>query len=141
MFPPECENGLAAGGSHHAQCQMIPVSWRGCGPRPAMFGVPNLALRLYTRQTRHPVTTCPVFDQVPSAPAAAAPQGRPESHKSSHVPVPVPVYCRPLMEKEQGMKVRTAGVEGGLDRRATSHPTCQYRCPSTAGPSWRKSRA
>ena len=25
---------------------------------------------------------------------------------SHHVPVPVPVYCRPLMEKEPGMKVR-----------------------------------
>ncbi|KAB7494570.1 C-Jun-amino-terminal kinase-interacting protein 4 [Armadillidium nasatum] len=25
--------------------------------------------------------------------------------KSSHVPVPVPVYCRPLMEKEPGMKI------------------------------------
>ena len=33
-----------------------------------------------------------------------------ESSKTSHqqpaVPVPVPVYCRPLMEKEPGMKVR-----------------------------------
>ena len=25
---------------------------------------------------------------------------------ASNVPVPVPVYCRPLMEKEPGMKVR-----------------------------------
>ena len=27
------------------------------------------------------------------------------SKMSSNVPVPVPVYCRPLMEKEPGMKV------------------------------------
>lgn len=29
------------------------------------------------------------------------------SGRSSHVPVPVPVYCRPLMEKEPGMKVNS----------------------------------
>ncbi|XP_043188488.1 C-Jun-amino-terminal kinase-interacting protein 4-like isoform X47 [Amphibalanus amphitrite] len=57
--------------------------------------------------------------KVPSAPAAAAPQGKTESQKSSHVPVPVPVYCRPLMEKEQGMKIWcAAGVNltGGRTR-------------------------
>lgn len=27
------------------------------------------------------------------------------SGRASHVPVPVPVYCRPLTEKEPGMKV------------------------------------
>jgi hypothetical protein len=28
-----------------------------------------------------------------------------------NVPVPVPVYCRPLMEKEPGMKVIIAGMQ------------------------------
>ncbi|KAF0313388.1 C-Jun-amino-terminal kinase-interacting protein 4 [Amphibalanus amphitrite] len=53
--------------------------------------------------------------KVPSAPAAAAPQGKTESQKSSHVPVPVPVYCRPLMEKEQGMKVAGIWCAAGVN--------------------------
>lgn len=30
---------------------------------------------------------------------------QPSRSTTSHLPVPVPVYCRPLMEKEPGMKV------------------------------------
>ncbi|XP_063854126.1 C-Jun-amino-terminal kinase-interacting protein 4-like [Scylla paramamosain] len=44
----------------------------------------------------------------PSAAAAAAsavPPQRAGTSASSHIPVPVPVYCRPLMEKEPGMKI------------------------------------
>lgn len=37
--------------------------------------------------------------------AIEGPQTQPKSSASTHVPVPVPVYCRPLMEKEPGMKV------------------------------------
>ena len=68
---------------------------------PPLPSLPRLTVRL------------PVV-QVPSAPAASAPQGKQESHKSSHVPVPVPVYCRPLMEKEQGMKVGPGPALAGL---------------------------
>ncbi|XP_066943686.1 C-Jun-amino-terminal kinase-interacting protein 4 isoform X50 [Macrobrachium rosenbergii] len=37
--------------------------------------------------------------------AIEGPQAQPKSTASTHVPVPVPVYCRPLMEKEPGMKI------------------------------------
>ncbi|XP_069940721.1 C-Jun-amino-terminal kinase-interacting protein 4 isoform X9 [Cherax quadricarinatus] len=37
--------------------------------------------------------------------AIEGPQAQPKSTSSTHVPVPVPVYCRPLMEKEPGMKI------------------------------------
>lgn len=37
--------------------------------------------------------------------AIEGPQTQPKSSASTHVPVPVPVYCRPLMEKEPGMKI------------------------------------
>ncbi|XP_042886607.1 C-Jun-amino-terminal kinase-interacting protein 4-like isoform X21 [Penaeus japonicus] len=37
--------------------------------------------------------------------AIEGPQAQPKSSASTHVPVPVPVYCRPLMEKEPGMKI------------------------------------
>ena len=43
---------------------------------------------------------------------------------SSGVPVPVPVYCRPLMEREPGMKIWcAAGVvrSGGRTRSIISH--------------------
>ena len=37
------------------------------------------------------------------------------SRMGSNVPVPVPVYCRPLMEKEPGMKVNiSVGSEPNL---------------------------
>ncbi|CAL4065508.1 unnamed protein product, partial [Meganyctiphanes norvegica] len=36
--------------------------------------------------------------------AIEGPQTQPKS-QSTHIPVPVPVYCRPLMEKEPGMKI------------------------------------
>lgn len=38
--------------------------------------------------------------------AIEGPQTQTKSSTTSHVPVPVPVYCRPLMEKEPGMKVQ-----------------------------------
>ena len=42
----------------------------------------------------------------PKSPSTGANKNDPDSQKlSSNVPVPVPVYCRPLMEKEPGMKV------------------------------------
>ena len=39
-------------------------------------------------------------------------EGNSDSSKvaASNVPVPVPVYCRPLMEKEPGMKVITRNL-------------------------------
>lgn len=33
------------------------------------------------------------------------PMSKETSANKSHVPVPVPVYCRPLLEKDEGMKV------------------------------------
>ena len=45
-----------------------------------------------------------------SSPAPTSDDGSPKGGSTtasgSSVPVPVPVYCRPLMEKEPGMKVR-----------------------------------
>ena len=37
--------------------------------------------------------------------SSSSPQQSSSGSRSSHIPVPVPVYCRPLMEKEPGMKV------------------------------------
>ena len=51
-----------------------------------------------------------------SLPAKPTGAGKPDSDvgkaAAAQVPVPVPVYCRPLMEKEPGMKVSSPpGVE------------------------------
>ena len=44
-----------------------------------------------------------------SLPARAAPTAvQKDTPKQSQVPVPVPVYCRPLLEQASGMKVRWA---------------------------------
>ena len=53
--------------------------------------------------------------RIPSDPSQAASKSSPssspkkekggKSHSSPHVPVPVPVYCRPLTERDPGMKV------------------------------------
>lgn len=55
----------------------------------------------------------------PAAATAASQPPRASAAASSHIPVPVPVYCRPLMEKEPGMKIWcAAGVNltGGRTR-------------------------
>ncbi|XP_067139297.1 C-Jun-amino-terminal kinase-interacting protein 4-like isoform X2 [Centruroides vittatus] len=52
-----------------------------------------------------------------------------KSKLSNHVPVPVPVYCRPLIEKEQGMKIWCAagvdlsGGRSGDDKTSTESNT------------------
>ncbi|XP_067663469.1 C-Jun-amino-terminal kinase-interacting protein 4-like isoform X5 [Haliotis asinina] len=54
-----------------------------------------------------------------SLPAKFTPQLPREQSSKSHVPVPVPVYCRPLLEKEPGLKIWcAAGVNltGGKTR-------------------------
>ncbi|CAI9734625.1 C-Jun-amino-terminal kinase-interacting protein 4-like isoform X8 [Octopus vulgaris] len=40
-----------------------------------------------------------------SLPAKSQPTIPREIHNKSHVPVPVPIYCRPLLEKEPGLKI------------------------------------
>ncbi|GAB1604627.1 C-Jun-amino-terminal kinase-interacting protein 4-like [Argonauta hians] len=40
-----------------------------------------------------------------SLPAKSQPTIPREVHNKSHVPVPVPIYCRPLLEKESGLKI------------------------------------
>lgn len=47
-----------------------------------------------------------------SLPAKFTPQLPREQSSKSHVPVPVPVYCRPLLEKEPGLKVRYMACVG-----------------------------
>lgn len=51
----------------------------------------------------------------PKSPQKGASKNDPDSGKvaASNVPVPVPVYCRPLMEKEPGMKVIKTGHREG----------------------------
>ena len=41
----------------------------------------------------------------PNTASSAASTPTSEDSRNANVPVPVPVYCRPLMEKEPGMKV------------------------------------
>ncbi|XP_037086656.1 LOW QUALITY PROTEIN: JNK-interacting protein 3-like [Pollicipes pollicipes] len=75
--------------------------------------------------------------KVPGALPSASVSGKSESHKSSHVPVPVPVYCRPLMEKEQGMKIWCAAgvnLSGGRTRDGGSVVGASVFYSATAEP-------